>query len=98
MSQKSSTSEMDACLQKYLEYKVKIDEYEQKLKKYRSNLKTLLKKTGEKKYVSDFGIVTLNEATKSTLSKKDVPKEFHYLWEKYSKQTKYDIVSVRNKK
>ena len=40
----SSKSEMDACLLKYLEYKEKMDQYEDKLKKYRSNLKTLLKK------------------------------------------------------
>jgi len=92
----SSASEMDACLQKYLEYKEKLDQYEDKLKKYRSNLKTLLKKRGENKYKSDVGSVTLNEASKSTLSKKDVPNEFKYLWEKYSKNTTYDIVTVRS--
>ena len=65
----SSKSEMDACLLKYLEYKEKMDQYEDKLKKYRSNLKTLLKKRGESKYKSEVGSVTLNES-KSTLSKK----------------------------
>ena len=102
MTQKSDnnshSNDIDACLYKYLEYKERIDEYEKKLQKYRNNLKTLLKKTGEKKYVSDIGSVTVNEATKSTLGKKDVPNEFKYLWDKYSKKTTYDIVSVRGAK
>lgn len=95
-SSSSSTSEMDACLKKFLEYKEKMDQYEEKLKKYRSNIKTLLKKRGESKYKSDVGSVTLNQASKSTLCKNDVPNEFRYLWEKYSKNTSYDIVTVRS--
>lgn len=99
MSEKlKNASEMDACINKYLEYKEKLEENEKKVQKYRTNIKLLMKKSGEKEYSSSVGKVTINQANKNSLSKKNLPKNYHDIWEKYSTKTSYDIVTVKAKK
>ena len=81
-------------IQKYLEYKSKSSEIEKKLEKYKKLIKSFLKKSDLKKYESPIAIVTLQNAKKNTISKKDTPLD---VWDKYSKETSYEILNVRSK-
>lgn len=81
-------------IQKYLEYKSKSAEIEKKLEKYKKQIKSFLQKSNLKKYESPIATVTLQNAKKNTISKKDTPSD---VWEKYSKETSYEILNVRSK-
>ena len=71
MTEKAKTSEMDACINKYLEYKQKLDEYDKKLQKYRTKYKVIIEKSGDKKYISNVGTATINQANKNSFIKEN---------------------------
>ncbi len=88
-------SELDVCVDKYLAYKSQMDELNLKLLKYKKNIKTILKKQEKTEMETNHGYVSLKTATKSFVTKKNLPKD---LWDKYSSSTKYETLTVRQKK
>lgn len=88
------TDSIDQYIEKYLEYKNKYTEIDKKVEKYKKEIKSFLKKSKLEKYDNAQASVTLQIAKKSTIAKKNTPSE---IWEKYSKETNYEILNVKKK-
>ena len=89
------TTDIDQAIEKYLEYKLKFNDIEKKIEKYKKMLKQYLQKQKIDKYDNAKATVTLQKATKTIITKKSTPQD---IWEKYATQTKYEILNVRKKK
>ena len=91
----SSNQDIINKVTKYLEYKEKCSEVEKKLEKYKNDIKKYLKSNKLDKESLPIATISLQKASKSSISKKNTPDD---VWKKYSKSTSYEILNVRKNK
>lgn len=88
--------QLSQILHDWHEAREKVEKYEKKIEKYRELVKKQLEKENKNSIsVGEFK-VTKTHVVRSTISKQNVPEE---IWNKYSKKSTYDVVSLtKNKK
>lgn len=86
------TKSIDEMIEKYMEYREKSNEIEKKMNSYRNQIKSYLKSNKQTVYKSSVANVSLQTATKSTMTKSGTPVD---VWNQYSKTTNYEILNVR---
>lgn len=89
---------LDQSIEKYLHYKAELEEIEKKLEKYKKNIKNVMNRKNEVKYISPVGNVSITKANRSFLNRKDLPENQKEIWDKYSKSTSYEVLSVKRRK
>lgn len=78
---------MEEILEKWYDSKKKVEEYEEKINKYKSQIMKQMNKLGQDKISTDTFTVSRRRNVKRYLSKEVVPVE---VWNKYSTECSYD--------
>lgn len=94
-NEKPASSDVEAAVEKYLEYKAKSQELDSKLNKYKQSIKQYMKKNKITNFSTPIATIQLQNATKSTISKKGTPLE---IWNQYCKESQYEILNVKKNK
>ena len=83
---------MDEVIEKYYETKQKIDDYNEKLEKYKKQILKQLEKDSEKTYKSEKFSVKIKAQKSERINKTDCPKD---IWETYKKSSTYTSLDVK---
>ena len=80
---------------KYLEYKSKYNEIDNKLNKYKALIKDYMKDKKTSEFSTPTASIQLQKAKKMTISKKGTPLA---IWNQYARESNYEILNVKKKK
>ncbi len=95
MTKMDKNTEFEIAVEKYLDYKHKFNELENKLDKYKQQIKQYMKKNKLTSFSTPIANIHLQNASKMTVSKKGTPLE---IWNQYAKESNYEILNVKKKK
>lgn len=84
--------ELEIILEKWHDAKKKVEEYEDKINKYKSQIMKEMNRLGKDKISTDEFTVSRRRNVKRYLSKDSVPKE---IWKQYSTECSYDAFFLK---
>lgn len=82
-------------IDKWLELREKVADYEKKLEKYRKIIENEMVQSGINELSHKQYTITLTTSTRESLCKKDVPRD---IWESYSKASRFRVLRVKKNK
>lgn len=88
------SKDIETLLEKWFETKQKISELEEKCEKYKRCTERIMNNKDINEISTSFHKVKRREITRTSLSKKDVPKD---IWNKFSKENTYSVYYLTEK-
>ena len=88
-------NDIDDLLDTWYKTKIQIASLEKKCEKYKKYCEKIMNNNEENSITSSDYVLKRTQTTRSTVSKKDLPKD---IWNKYSKESSFPIYYLKQKK